>query len=421
MPEIDEISLPAALAALRGSGFAPTVGDAPARRWTDEPRQAAWVQAAGGDGFAAVAVDTLVPDRRPGMWLTANRRTGAGTVTGYHASFQTGESSYGSAAEFCSVFVDDVVAAVRDWCDWERTWSVHPAAEPPAKRIARLRRLAASKLATSSVPVDVDIDPLMLGLLDAAEVDHMQATVADLFDPGIRWHFPRDKTGGKLATRAQVLLRQCAPPAHPAGKGVWLVVDGPLPRTEPRLTVRLARAVGKSMPHRWDAMPEYWRSGPRTVEQQWGIIDRTPPAMVAEVTDLLLAARMLDALTLCGVDTDRRTGRMLTGLPVQFRLREWTDKWVTNATDLLMNAAPWRWREAVAPKRRPQRLATLGGFGASMRPGLFLECRADRPYLSFEQSGSPLMLPRVTWERDLDYDLIRAGLLTRDQVPTSGT
>jgi len=37
--------------------------------------------------------------------------------------------------------------------------------------------------------------------------------------------------------------------------------------------------------------------------------------------------------------------------------------------------------------------------------------------LSFDQSASPLVLPRETWARDPDYDLIRAGLLTRDQIP----
>ena len=143
MREIDEISLPAALAALRASGFAPTVGDAPARWWTDEPRQAAWVQAAGGGGFAVVAVEILVPDRRPGMWQTANGRTDAGTVTGYRASFQTGGNGYGGA-EFCSVFVDDVVATVRDWCDWERMWSVHPAVRqlvPDHQLAAQVQRL----------------------------------------------------------------------------------------------------------------------------------------------------------------------------------------------------------------------------------------------------------------------------------------
>jgi hypothetical protein len=421
MSETDEISLHAVARILDASGFVTTIGDAPVVWYTDEPRSGLWVQAATGDGQVAVVVENLAPGPQPGTWREVQGRAAAGSVPGYRVTFHERPlgSGYGDAAAFCTVLTDEVISTVRAWTDWERIWSVDPVVEPAGRRAGRLRRLAASKLDPTAVPIDVDIDPLMLGFLDARRAEQLSATLDDLFLPGIRWHFPRDKTGAKFAARAQVLLWEYAPPAHPAGKGVWLVVDGPLPRTDPRLTIRLARAVGKAMPHRWDSIPEYWRYGPRSVEEVWGLGDRTSAAMAAEITDTLLAGHALEALAMCGIGVDRSTSRLLAGLPDRFGLREWTDMWVTNAVGALAGSAPWRWRGAVAPKRRPQRLVSLGGFNSNRRPGLFLEYRGDRPYLSFDQSASLLVAPRVTWQRDPDYDLIRAGLLTRERIPTS--
>src|SRR5262249_25759075 len=161
------------------------------------------------------------------------------------------------------------------------------------------------------------------------------------------------KNGSKLAARAQVLLYECAPPPHPSTKGVWLVADGPVPRAEPRLTLRLVRAAGRSAQHRWDGIPEYWRtSGARTIEQLWGVGPQVTADLIGSATDALLAGQAFEALAMCGVTIDRGTQRLLSGLPDCFELREWTDKWVTNATDMMANAAPWRWRDAMGPKQR---------------------------------------------------------------------
>jgi hypothetical protein len=239
-----------------------------------------------------------------------------------------------------------------------------------------------------------------------------------LFVAGIRWRFPRDKNDVKLATRTQVLLHECAPPAHPAGKGVWLVVDGPAPRGEQRLTIRLARAVGKAAPHRWDRLPEYWHTGSRTIDQLWGVNADTDAVFIDEVVEHLLAGRALQALAMCKVTVDRGTERLLAGLPDRFELREWTDKWVTNTAVAMAAAAPWQWRQAVTPRQRPHRLANLGGFNPNRRPGLFLDHHNGQARLSFDQSASPLVVPRVGWQRDVDYDLVRHSLLSRDQIPT---
>lgn len=77
---------------------------------------------------------------------------------------------------------------------------------------------------------------------------------------------------------------------------------------------------------------------------------------------------------------------------------------------MMANAAPWRWRDTMGPKQRPHRMQTLGGFNPSRRPGLFLQLRDGRAHVTFDQSATPLVLPRAFRERDVDYDLIRLGL-----------
>lgn len=419
--EID-VSVGAAARALQEAGFDPAVRDAP-RSWsTDKHQPGVWVRMPGEDAYAVVVVADVVPDAQPGTWREAYRGA-VGTTVGYRASFherpfRTRGHAYAAPVKrvYC-VFVDDVVAAVRGWSQWEETWSVTPVVEPARRRLMRNRRLAASKLDSGGIPVGIDIDPLMLALLDSRQVNAVHAVIEELYFPGLRWRFPRDKAGTKLAARTQVLLYECAPPSNPAAKGLWLVVDGPEPRGEQRLTIRLARAVGKAATHRWEQMPEYWRTGPRSLDELWGIDATVTAEFVGEVTDMLLAGQTLPALARCGVGVDRGAARLLSGLPDCFQLREWTDKWVINAVNLVANAAPWRWRDAVIARQRPRRVGNLGGFNPNRRPGLFIEHRDSGAFLSFDQSASPLVAPRVTWERDVDYDLIRLGLVTRDQIP----
>lgn len=413
-------SLAVVVEALRGAGFEPAVGTDPGHGAACRCLPTAWIGVPGG-AYVVVAVADVLPDQREsGRWRAAHGATAAAVVSGYQVSFHEPSRTAGrtvAVSHAYAVFVDDVVAAVRQWADWESTWSVTPAAEAPGRRLVRLRRLAAGRIASSTVPVDIDVDPLMVALLDTAQADRLHQLLDRLFLPGMRWRFPRDTNGVRFATRAQVLLHECAPASHPAGKGVWLVVDGPPPRAEQRLTVRLAHAVGKAAPHRWDGWPEYWHTGPRTLDQLWGIDGDITATFVDAVVDHLLAGRSLDALTMCEVATDRSTGRLLAGLPDRFELRTWTDTWVTNATTALGTAAPWQWVHKVSPRRRPQRLASLGGFNPNRRPGLFLDHHDGRPRLSFDCVASVLVMPRVCWQRDTDYDLVRHGLITRDQIP----
>lgn len=433
MPGTEDVSLTAVAEALRGAGFEPDRRAAP-RPPADGPgsvdgpgsadgpgvagraRPAVWVAMPGEDAYAVVVVDAAGPG------APARYRVGF-----HERPYRTRGHPYADPVETVSAArADEVVAAVRHWARWEATWSVTPVTEPAGRRVGRLRRLAASRLASASLPVDVELDRLMLSLLDTGQAAALYTVLDELFLPGIRWRFPRDRTGSRLASRARVLLREFVPPAGRQSRGVWLVVDGPAPGTAPRLTVRLAHTAGRSAAHRWDRFPEYWHTGRRDLDELWGITGTVTAAFVDEVVGALLAGDTLVAVETCGVGVDRGTRRLLSGLPDRFALRAWTDRWVTNATDVAVRSAPWRWRDAPGPRDasrgrvRPQRLETLGGFNPNRRPGLFLHRSAGRPVLTFDQSASPLVLPRACWERDPDLDLVRLGLLTRDQIPVAG-
>jgi hypothetical protein len=398
---------------------------APVRR-RERPRTGLWITLPGEGAYAIVTVTGLVPDGSSPGWRRARFPHDADAVAGFEVAFherpfRTRGHSFAAAAERrLSVRAQDAVATVLEWLHWQSTWSVPVVAPAEKLRRLRLNRLAAARLASGDLPVDVDLDPLLLAWLDPEQGTTARRLIDGLFLPGIRWRFPRDRTG-KLASRATVLLHECAPPDHPLRKGIWLAVEGPAPRAEPRLAVRLVSASALRAQHRWDSVPEYWCSGGRGLEQLWGVRPGTGPALIAEATGALLAGRPLEALSMCGVGVDPRAGRLLTGRPDNFQLREWTDRWVTNAVDLLGRSAPWRWHDAVAPGRRPRRLESLGGYNTSRRPGLFLHHRGGSPYLSFDQSASCLVLPRAEWERDPDYDLVRLGLLERAHIPLGTT
>jgi hypothetical protein len=406
--------------ALRAAGFQIRSRYAPVP-WSPSGPGGPRVPMPGGQSYVIVDLAAVAPADRPGEWHKAHGA--AGSVVGFEVTFHESAPVAGGreqarlvARQHCAL-AGEVVSLVRDWSSWESTWSVTPVIEAERTRVGKLRRLAAAKLTSAAIPLDVHLDPLMLAMLTGRQVGVVHGILAALCEASIRWRFPRDKTGSRLAARTRVLLWQCAPPPNPAAKAVWLVVDGPAPRAEPRLTVRLALAVGKAAHHRWDGVPEHWRTGPRTVEQLWGVGNATDAAFVGSVTDTLLAGQTLDALRMCGVTVDRGTQRLLSGLPDCFELRQWTDGWVANATNLMVKAAPWRWRDAVAVGQRRQRLESLGGYNPNRRPGLFLELRDGRPHLTFDQVASVLVAPRVGWERDPDYDLVRLGLIARERIP----
>ncbi len=404
--ELESVSLSVAEHALRAAGLSP-------QRHEHAPSVA--VPMPGDDAYAVVTVRLVAPGDQPLTWKRAYSAAEPGAVAGYHVVFYEADRPVSGSTHAGTA--DEVVATIRSWLPWQSTWSVTPVGPSAKLRLARLRRLATARLAAADLPVEIEVDPLSFAWLDAGQAAATEQLLGELFLPGIQWRFPRDRTGLRLASRARVLLRQCAPAAHPSGKGIWLVVDGPAPRGEPRLTVRLAQVFGKGAYHRWDTVPEFWHRAGRSLDQVWGIGPETSADFIDSVTELLAAGQTRQALAQCGIRLDSGTERLLAGQPSNFDLRHWTDKWVTAATDLIMRSAPWRWQHTVAAQQRPQRLENLGGFNPNRRPGLFLHSSSGVPVLTLDQKATPLVLPRVCWERDHDYDLVRSGLITREQIP----
>ena len=377
-------------------------------------------------GIDACAVVRVAPVRRlrDGGWARSSapddHEAEPGYVVGFHERpFRTRGHGYQDAAEVvATLHVDEIVATIVGWARWETDWSVTPIVEPARKRLLRLTRLAASRRELADVPVQVRPDPVAEAMLTPDQLTAARHAVQELHPRAVAWNFPRDRVGRNLATGTQVGLVQCAPPTHPSGKGIWWTAVGPRPRSAPGITIELRRLYAGGQAHRWDDVPEFWRTSPgrgRTPEQLWGIADDEDA--VRATIERLLAGETADGLSRWGIDLDDGTSRLLQGRPVGFELRRWTDGWVKRATDLLASSAPWLWQRAVEARPRPHRLAGLGGFNPNRRPGLFLGTSRGRTRLSFDPSASPLVLPRHQWERHPDLDLVLAGLLDRDELP----
>jgi hypothetical protein len=420
--EIDVVFLGAVGELLDAAGVRYEQRNAPVRR-RERPKLGLWVTLPGEGAYAIVTVTGIVPEAdAPDGWRRARFPHDADPAAGFEVAFherpfRTRGHPFSAAAERrLSLRPEDAAATVHEWLGWQDNWSVPVVAPDEGTRLRRLTRLAKARLASPGLGVGIELDPLLLAWLDRDQGTTARKLVDGLFLPGIRWRFPRDHTG-RLASRTTVLLHECSPPTHPLRKGIWLAVEGPAPRAAQRLTVRLVQASSLRARHRWDRMPEYWQSGDRDLDGLWGVRPGTGRALIAGATDALLAGQPLEALAMCGIGVDPRAARLLAGRPDNFQLREWTDRWVTTAVDVLGRSAPWRWHDAVAPGRRPRRLESLGGYHASRRPGLFLLHRTGSPFLTFDQSASCLFLPRTDWERDPDYDLVRLGLIERAHIP----
>ncbi len=64
----------------------------------------------------------------------------------------------------------------------------------------------------------------------------------------------------------------------------------------------------------------------------------------------------------------------------------------------------------IAEASLPSVVEALREAGYEPRPAAWIS-------LSFDQSASPLVLPRPRWQRDVDFDRVRLGLLGHDRIP----
>ena len=421
-------SLNAAETALIVAGLAAERRPGPRRYGAAAQADALWVAMPGVDAFAVVTAGPL--RQIAGTWYPVDDPYYAGETTpgwsaGFHEQpFRTRGHPYEDAAgRLSSPTLDDVVRQVVDWTRWEEDWSVAVPVEPAKKRLQRLERIIASRKDSSAVPVPVRLDPIAAAMLDHDQHAAMQRLLENLSLDALRWHFPRDKAGLRLAGRAQVLLAECAPPRNRQGKGVWLTATGPVPRQPPEITIGLTLAHANGAFHRWDGLPEYWlrTERPRSPEQIWGMDPGVGASheRVAHTVEKLVTGNVREALADWDVAIGYEASRLLDGLPTAYGMREWTDKWVAGTAEALAGSAPWLWARAVAGRRAAPRLVNLGGFNPSRRPGLFLVNDRGRVRLESEPSATNLVLPRVEWERDVDLDLTLTGLLDVSAIPSS--
>jgi hypothetical protein len=199
-----EVSLTDAIEALRGAGFDLHAGEFAFRR-SRAAEPAIWVALPGVDARAIVTITAVTADVKGDGWQPWP--IGVGTlVTGYAVSFHEqpfptrGHSWDDPVESRYTVFTDDVVAIIQDWCTWRDAWCVPV---PPTDQVRQgryLTRLAASRLASSGIVVDFQPDPLMIATLTSEQVRAMHVMIDRLFLPGIRWHFPRDRRGARLVS-----------------------------------------------------------------------------------------------------------------------------------------------------------------------------------------------------------------------------
>jgi hypothetical protein len=148
------------------------------------------------------------------------------------------------------------------------------------------------------------------------------------------------------------------------------------------------------------------------------------------------AGRLREALALYGVELDEQVGRILDGFRIKYQAAREIEPWARATQDALRRAALWRWepllRDAMAARERwvaekrsrrwsPPilRLFWLPHQTQQAKEAVMLRARerdGSEPWLELESSAHNARLPAVAWQRPLEIDLLRFGLLGEDEV-----
>jgi len=301
--------------------------------------------------------------------------------------------------------------------------------------------------------------------LTAAAQERLRADLAALLPLHLQWHAPRDERG-RLALDEEVLLAAYES-ATPLGQGrqIWLAAVSPARRREPQvLTLRLADLIGENHTHVWSAARWRWDARAQGVPraQRWGVdglpLERLgldgwrslpsegPAERAGELEEgeraarcvaLQDAGRLREALGLYDVELDAGVERLLEGRPLPSVGLQETEAWARAVQEGLRLAAPWRFgpllgeaaraRERwVAEKRARKwsapmlRLFWLPHQPEQRKGAVMLRARernGRRPRLELEWSASNARLPAVAWQRPLELDLLRFGLLAEEELP----
>jgi hypothetical protein len=296
--------------------------------------------------------------------------------------------------------------------------------------------------------------------LTPAARERLRADLAALLPLHLLWHFPRDERG--LLSLGERVLLAAYESASPLGQGtqLWLAATAPARRKDSQVvTLQLAPLIGENANHcwadarwRWDARA---RHAPR--RERWGVEDlplgrlglngwrdrlaadpseSSAAERAARCIALQDAGRLREALALYDVEVAPEVERLVDGRGVTFASLRETEPWARMTQERLRLAALGRFeplaraaaaaRERWVAEKRSRRWSapslrlfwlphqTQQSKGAVMlRPR---ERDGSRPRLELEWSASNARLPAEAWQRPLEMDLLRFGLLTEDEL-----
>jgi hypothetical protein len=306
--------------------------------------------------------------------------------------------------------VDEAIHLVRAWLADAVERRVEPPQPDPRARARWLAKVGAAMradAARSQLRVDPAIErsnPGLAGRISAR---------------AIAWHLPRRPTA-KLDPQAVIALVPLGDPARRVGtREDWIVAR---PDDDPdrmlTLDIHVEGLISENEDHRWDGAPWRWDSTATAAEpaRRWD----GDPAALEPILAALDEGRWDDALRLADVRIDEALRRVLAGRDASYDTRDLTAAWAPRLAEAIGGIALWRLADATTLLRKghPTRLFGLGGVNIQRKPGVFLGIDEGRPRLELEWSASNERLPWPAWTRPVDLDLVRAGIIGIEAIPT---
>jgi hypothetical protein len=392
---------------------------------------------------AAIGQDPMFPDSLPGLHVTAadtpvQVRIAAVEIErdptgisdrfgGFRRAAPTGQGGFVVAAHDlsspnlghgpASASQTRYVASVGETIELVRAWladAVAPRLDPPRpdpRARARWLAKAAAAMRADAGRAQLRIDPAV-GRSNPELVGRISAAA-------IAWHLPRRPTA-KLDPKAVIGLVPLGDASRRVGtREDWIVAR---PDDDPdrmlTLDVHVEGLISENEDHRWDRAPWQWDAAAATTDPQrrWG----GDPAALEPILAALDEGHWDEALRAADVRLDEALRRVLDGRDASYDTRDLTVTWAPRLAEAVAGIALWRLPEALAllRKGRPTRLFGLGGVNVQRKPGVFLGVEDGRPRLLLDWSASNERLPWPAWTRPTDLDLVRAGLITIEAIPT---
>jgi hypothetical protein len=257
---------------------------------------------------------------------------------------------------------------------------------------SRIRARIKSAIADAAVPPPLHTD----GLLPEVE-------------PGLSaFYYPRDRRG-RMLTTVKVLI-ELVETGRPGRRSRCRFL-----RFRGSLEVLTSDEFVENQEHRWHQQPWRWRAATGApAAERWGVQD--VEAAVA-ATELLEAGQQERALAAFGVKVGPQLAKVLAGEPLGPSNSDLAARWGTVAAEELAGLAPWR-LTALAGKTWV-RLFGLGGINAQVKPVVALGVRDGSPTLEVTALGSNRRLAREDWERPLDFEAQRLGIVVPSPLAVS--